>query len=41
MSEVSRNLVAEEADGWLTQGCSFKEAQESIADMRARLKKER
>lgn len=39
MSEASRNLVAEEADGWLMRGCSFEEAQENIADMRERLKK--
>lgn len=40
VSEASRNLVAEEADGWLMRGCSFEEAQENIADMRERLKKE-
>ena len=39
VSEASRNLVAEEADGWLMHGCSFEEAQENIADMRERLKK--
>lgn len=39
VSEVSRNLVAEEADGWLMNGCSFKQAQKNIADMQGRLKK--
>lgn len=39
MSEVSRNLVAEEMDGWLMGGCSLEEAKENIANMRERLKK--
>ena len=41
MSEASRNLVAEEADGWLMGNCSLEEAQKNIADMYARLSKER
>lgn len=39
MSEDSRNLVAEEVDGWLMDVCSFEEAQKNIADMHERLKK--
>ena len=39
VSEASRNLVAEEADGWLMRECSFEEAQKNITDMRERLKK--
>lgn len=38
-SEASRNLVAEEADGWLMSGCSLEKAQKNIADMYERLKK--
>lgn len=38
-SEASRNLAAEEADGWLMRGCSLEEARKNIADMRERLKK--
>jgi FMNH2-dependent dimethyl sulfone monooxygenase len=37
MSEASRNLVAEEADGWLMRGCSLDEAKEFIEDMESRL----
>lgn len=39
MSEASRNLVSEEADGWLMRGCSLEEAQKNIADMQERLEK--
>jgi len=39
MSEASRNLAAEEADGWLMDGCSFEKAQKNIADMQERLEK--
>lgn len=38
-SEASRNLIAEEADGWLMGGCTLEEAQKNIADMQKRLKK--
>ena len=38
-SEVSRNLVAEEVDGWLMGGCSLERAQKNIADMGERLEK--
>ncbi len=41
MSEASRSLVAEEADGWLMRGCSLEEAQSNIVDMHERLKKKR
>lgn len=40
MSEASRNLVAEKADGWLMKGCNLEKAQKNIADMKKRLKKE-
>jgi FMNH2-dependent dimethyl sulfone monooxygenase len=41
VSEASRNLAAEEADGWLMGNCSLEEAQANIADMYARLGEER
>lgn len=37
MSEASRNLVADEADGWLMRGSSVEKAEENIIDMRKRL----
>jgi len=39
MSEPARNIVAEEADGWLMRGDSLENTQKSIADMHERLKK--
>ncbi|AGK61407.1 Coenzyme F420-dependent N5,N10-methylene tetrahydromethanopterin reductase-related flavin-dependent oxidoreductase [Archaeoglobus sulfaticallidus PM70-1] len=39
VSEASRNLVAEKADGWLMRGCSVEEARKNIEDMKKRLKK--
>jgi FMNH2-dependent dimethyl sulfone monooxygenase len=39
MSEASRNLAAEEADGWLMSGCSLEGAQKNIVDMQERLEK--
>ncbi|WP_167916118.1 LLM class flavin-dependent oxidoreductase [Thermococcus sp. LS2] len=39
ISEASRNLVAEEADGWLMRGCSLEEAKRNIIDMQERLKR--
>ena len=38
-SEASRDLVAEEVDGWLMGGCSLERAQKNIIDMGERLKK--
>lgn len=38
VSEASRNLVSEEVDGWLMNGCSLEEARKNIADMNERLK---
>jgi FMNH2-dependent dimethyl sulfone monooxygenase len=39
VSEASRNLVAELADGWLMRGCNLEEAKKNIADMQQRLKR--
>jgi len=39
MSESARNLISEEADGWLMKGRSLKETKENIIDMNKRLKK--
>ncbi len=39
VSEASRNLVAEEVDGWLMRGCSLEEAKRNISDMKERLKR--
>lgn len=39
MSEASRNLVAEEVDGWLMHGCNLEEAEKNVADMQERLKR--
>ena len=38
MSEASRNLVAEEAEGWLMGASNLDKAQKNIADMNERLK---
>ena len=37
VSEASRNLVAEKADGWLMRGCSVEEAGKNVEDMLNRL----
>ena len=39
MSNISRNLIAEEADGWLMKGGSLEEIKENIVDMYKRLRK--
>ncbi len=39
VSEASRNLVAEEVDGWLMRGCSVEEARRNVEDMYKRLDK--
>ncbi len=39
VSEASRNLVAEEVDGWLMKGCSLEEAKNNVEDMHKRLDK--
>ncbi len=37
VSEASRDLVAEEVDGWLMRGCSVEEAKRNVEDMYKRL----
>lgn len=37
VSEASRQLVAEKADGWLMRGCSVDEARKNVEDMLRRL----
>jgi len=39
MSEASRELVADEVDGWLMRGAPVAEARENIVDMKRRLEK--
>ena len=39
MTEASRNLVAEEVDGWLMNESTVEEVQKNINDMNERLKK--
>ncbi|MBO8181264.1 MAG: LLM class flavin-dependent oxidoreductase [Archaeoglobus sp.] len=39
VSEASRDLVAEEVDGWLMRGCSLEEAKNNVEDMHKRLDK--
>ncbi len=38
VSEASRELVAEEVDGWLMRGCSLEKARDNVTDMYERLK---
>jgi len=39
MSEASRNLVADEVDGWLMGRCSVEEVRKNVEDMKERLRK--
>ncbi len=39
MTEASRNLAAEEAEGWLMNGCGVEEAGKRVADLEERLQK--
>ncbi len=39
VSEASRNLAADETDGWLMESCSLEEARKNVVDMQERLRK--